>query len=192
MKKSESISEISAALSELQAEVKDTFKAATGYGYSYATLDAILKDNRPLLSKRGLSFSQSETFVENGTMQRVEGLLMHKSGEWIETTSEAPYQQMKGMNSAQSAGSGYTYLRRYNLAALIGISSDEDADAKGEPAKKTETLNGYLKTHGIAAKDFAQHFLITNKSMAEALLSDKNKLDAMIADYKAHKNGENS
>ena len=182
MNKSESVAKISLAISSLQGEVKDTFKGAKGYGYSYATLDAILKENRSLLSKNGLSFVQSESFNESGTMQMVKGLLSHSSGEWIETTSQAPYQMLKGMNSFQSAGAGFTYLRRYNLSATIGISSDEDIDVQGEPAKQTETLGEYLKAKDVNSKNFCSHFMIQAKQ-AKELLADKPMLDAMIDEF---------
>ena len=182
MKTSESIKDISAAVSSLQQEVKDTFKGAKGYGYTYATLEAILKDNRELLSKNGLAFIQSESFNEQGTMQIVTGLLSHTSGEWIETTSSAPFQQLKGMNSFQSAGAGFTYLRRYNISATIGISSDEDIDAKGEESKKSETLSSYLKTKNVNAKSFASHFMI-QAQQAKELLQDKKTLNAMIDEF---------
>ena len=182
MNTSESIKEISKAVSMLQQEVSDTFKSAKGYGYSYATLESILKDNRKLLSKNGLAFVQSESFNEQGTMQIVTGLLSHESGEWIETTSHAPFQQLKGMNSFQSAGAGFTYLRRYNISATIGISSDDDIDAKGEEVKKPETLSSYLKTKNVNAKNFASHFMIQAKQ-AKELLQDKKKLDAMIDEF---------
>lgn len=184
MQKSDSIKNISIALSKLQGEVKDTLKGKKGYGYNYATLEAILKDNRPLLSKQGLSFIQSEEFNEQGTIQTVVGLLTHESGEWIETTSSAPFQQLKGMNSFQSAGAGFTYLRRYNLSAALGVSSDDDIDAKGEAAKKEETLSSYLKQHNINAKSFASHFMI-QAQQAKELLQNKRQLDEMIKDFKA-------
>ena len=184
MRRSDSIKNISIALSKLQGDVKDTFKGKKGYGYNYATLEAILKDNRPLLNKNGLAFIQSEEFNEQGTIQTVVGLLTHESGEWIETTSSAPFQQLKGMNSFQSAGAGFTYLRRYNLSAALGVSSDDDIDAKGEAAKKEETLSSYLKQHNVNAKAFASHFMIQAKD-AKELLQNKSQLEKMVEEFKA-------
>ena len=182
MRHSDTINKISLAVSKLQSKVKDTYKGKKGYGYTYATLDAILKDNRELLGECELSFVQSEEFNEAGNMQIVKGLLSHSSGEWIETTSQAPFQQLKGMNMFQSAGAGFTYLRRYNLSATLGISSDDDIDAKGEPAKKSETLSSYLKSKNINAKDFVSHFMI-QASQAKELLDNKQQLDAMIQEF---------
>jgi len=182
VRRSDTINKISIAMSKLQSEAKDTTKEKQGYGYKYATLDAILKDNRGLLGKNELSFVQSEEFNEAGNMQIVRGLLSHSSGEWIETTSQAPFQQLKGMNMFQSAGAGFTYLRRYNLSATLGISSDDDIDAKGEPAKKSETLNSYLKTKKVNAKDFVSHYMI-QAPLAKQLIEDKHRLNKMIEDF---------
>jgi hypothetical protein len=134
MKTSESIGGIAKALSKFQGEVKDTFKGKKGYGYTYAPIDEVLKQVRPLMSSNGLSHVQSQTF-DTGVMT-VQTRIMHESGEWIETTAQSPFAQMKGMNDYQSAGSGITYLRRYGLAAALGIASDEDADAHGEQERQ--------------------------------------------------------
>jgi len=168
MKTSESIKEIATALSKFQSEAKDTFKGKKGYGYNYAPLDEVLKQNRALMASNGLSHIQSETF-EQGIVT-VSTLLMHISGEWIETTAQSPYAQMKGMNDYQSIGSGITYLRRYGLSAALGIASDEDIDAHGEqeqqkmnpPSKATESdkkkawhdFSSIYQTMGVEAMDF--------------------------------------
>ena len=55
MKTSENIKEIATAMKNYQAVAKNAFKGAKGYGYDYAPLDVILKENRPLLASYGLS-----------------------------------------------------------------------------------------------------------------------------------------
>ena len=48
-----------------------------------------------------------------------------------------PIGEEKGKSSAQVAGSIVTYLRRYSLASILGIYSDEDGDGnKPEPERK--------------------------------------------------------
>ena len=130
MKTSKSIKEIATSLKNFQEVAKNAFKEKSGYNYKYAPIDVILKENRPLMAKFGLSHIQSQEFSD-GIVQ-VSTRIMHESGEWIETTAQSPYAQMKGMNDYQSIGSGITYLRRYSLSAALGIASDEDADAHGE------------------------------------------------------------
>lgn len=170
MKTSEVIKSIAAALSKFQREVKDTFKGKEGYGYNYAPLDEVLKQVRPLMAENGLSHMQSQTF-EVGVMT-VTTRIMHDSGEWIETTAQSPFAQMKGMNDYQSAGSGITYLRRYGLSAALGIASDEDQDAHGEqerakmppPSKASdgekkqawEQFKGVCENMGVDAMEFIE------------------------------------
>ena len=136
MRTSESIKEIATALKNFQAVAKNAFKEKSGYNYKYAPIDVILKENRPLMAKFGLSHIQSQSFIEG--IVEITTRLMHESGEWIETSAQSPFTQMKGMNDYQSIGSGITYLRRYSLSAALGIASDEDEDAHGEQEKQAQ------------------------------------------------------
>jgi hypothetical protein len=101
----------------------------------YASLGAIIAGARPVLAKHGLSVSQL-AFGEDG-VAGVETVLMHTSGEWISSSISMPVGEEKGKSSAQVAGSIVTYLRRYSLASILGIYSDEDGDGnKVEPERK--------------------------------------------------------
>ncbi len=126
---SSEVKNIFGALNKIIAEVKDVSKTEQGFGYKYASLDNILKMLRPILAKNGCALVQSEEIDREAGYLVVKTLLTHISGEWIETTSEAPITELKGMNSYQSIGAGITYLRRYNISNLFGISSEEDTDA---------------------------------------------------------------
>jgi hypothetical protein len=62
----------------------------------------------------------------------------------------------KGKSAAQVAGSIITYLRRYALAAALGIYADEDTDghlaqprpqAQPEPQPPTPTPDGIILEH---------------------------------------------
>ena len=79
----------------------------------------------------GLSVSQPATVNEFGV--GVTTLLMHESGEWIESAVTLPVVDQK--NIAQEAGKTITYLRRYSLASLLNLYSDEDTDGN-EPVKR--------------------------------------------------------
>lgn len=101
----------------------------------YASLGAIIAGARPVIAKHGLSVSQL-TFGEDG-VAGVETVLMHTSGEWISSSISMPVGEEKGKSSAQVAGSIVTYLRRYSLASILGIYSDDDGDGnKPEPTRK--------------------------------------------------------
>jgi hypothetical protein len=136
MRFSESIKNISIALNKVIAEVRDVAKTEEGFGYKYASLDNILKMLRPLLAKNGLAMLQSQE-VKDGEIV-VKTLLTHTSGEWIEVTASAPFENLKGMNSFQVVGAGTTYLRRYSIANLFAIASEEDTDASPKQNPKSQ------------------------------------------------------
>lgn len=132
MNKSESIKNIAKALSDFQAEVKNPANTADNpfFKSKYAPLPEILNEARPLLAKHGLAIIQSPS--GNGQDISITTLLMHTSGEWIETdvlTAKAD------KATAQGAGSAITYIRRYSLSAVLGISSEDDND--GNPASNS-------------------------------------------------------
>jgi len=134
MKTSNEIKNIALALSKVIGEVKNSPKTSQGYGYKYSSLDEVLNLVRPVLSKHGLSIVQSQELKEGGLVI-VKTLLMHISGEFIETEVSCPFESLKGMNSYQSLGSAITYLRRYAITSLLAIASEEDTDANS-PQKK--------------------------------------------------------
>ncbi len=142
MNKSESIKEIAMAMAKFQAEIKNPTNSANNpfFKSKYAPLNEILNDVRPLLSKYGLSVLQ----MPSGDDQEVHitTLLMHESGEWIES---CPLKMKPAKNDPQGIGSAITYGRRYALAAILGISSEDDDDGnvathgKPEPTKSEST-----------------------------------------------------
>ena len=112
------------ALSEFQQECPPIKKSETGYGYNYASLDSILEVVNPLLAKHGLGYSQPL----DG--KSVKTILFHiESGDTLESSIEIPQDVKLGaMNTFQALGSGITYLRRYSLASILGLVTEEDTD----------------------------------------------------------------
>jgi len=194
MTTSESVESISQAMAAAQGEAQNVPKDAQGYGYFYSKLETILEMLRPILQKNGLSIIQSQSIGEQFVI--VETMITHTSGEWIKTTAMSHYTQLRGMNDYQSIGSAITYLRRYSIASLFNIASEEDTDGsvsatkqrqsedKAQPAAvKQETLSDYLKQRGVDAKAFCIAHKITNATQAQALLADKNTLNTMIKQF---------
>lgn len=132
MLKSDEIDKLSSSLSKLQGEITDAHKDKKGYGYNYADLSQVLDIARPLLAKHGLSVTQL-LYSEEERMG-VETCLLHESGQWLSSSASMMVERSKGMSLAQSAGSVITYLRRYALAAMIGIcQTDNDARVEVSP-----------------------------------------------------------
>lgn len=137
--------ELYKALADFQQEIPTIFKDSTAgqgnFKYAYADLPTIFGAINPLMKKHGLGFTQSV----NGT-----GLctkIFHvKSGESIESCADIPQGvELRGMNPYQTLGSAITYMRRYQLSAMLGLVTDKDTDAGGEHVKpkspQKETMN---------------------------------------------------
>jgi ERF superfamily len=137
MNKSDSISELSTALVAAQSKLAGVQMNATNpfFKSKYADLGAIIEAARVPLSDNGLAVSQL-TGSDNGSIS-LTTILMHKSGQWLESTISMPIGDEKGRSLAQSAGAIITYLRRYSYAAIVGAYADEDTDGNGaNDAKK--------------------------------------------------------
>lgn len=128
MNKSETITELAKALVKFNSEVNKIAKDADNpfFKNNYATLDTIIDEIRPILSKHGLSIMQ----IPSGDGQNVtlKTLLLHESGEWLES-DELTMKPIK--NDPQAVGSCITYARRYSLAAFLSLNTGEDDDGNG-------------------------------------------------------------
>jgi hypothetical protein len=144
----ENIKNIAKALGEFQAEVPTFPKGKQGNGYKYADLPSIIPVITPMLKKHGLILTQ---IVGNGTCEEpsvsVETILIHESGECLSSKIFQPIKEVPGKNGGirttliQSAGSAITYLRRYSIAAMLGIVTDEDTDGSlSQNVKKSNPI----------------------------------------------------
>jgi hypothetical protein len=132
---SPTIGALAAALAKAQGEMKDAAKDGSNpafKGSKYSTLSAIREAVREPFSKNGLSYTQ---YFEPHGFDAVclITLLMHASGEWIKSRLVLPVTK----KDPQGFGSAITYGRRYQLAAIAGVTSDDDDDGNAavKPAK---------------------------------------------------------
>lgn len=126
MKHSDELKNLAKALAKFQADIKDPARDKDNpyFKSKYVALDGLLDAVRPVLAANGLSFIQSP--VSNGQDMGVATLLMHDSGEWIESD---PFMLHAVKNDPQAGGSAITYARRYSLSAVLGVAWDDDDDA---------------------------------------------------------------
>ena len=158
MKHSDSIVEITKALSKAQGEIKNALCNKTNpyFDSKYADLGTILDIARPILSRNGLAMIQTpSTKLEEKTV-RISGMLVHTSGEYFSDELDLPG-EAKGKDgimkfNAQTIGIAITYGRRYQISPFLGIASEEDTDGngleggegkKGKPPKKQKVENKY-------------------------------------------------
>jgi hypothetical protein len=125
---SEKIDLLASALVKAQAEMKPApMNAVNPFLHNkYADLGTLIQTAEPVLAKNGLAISQLPT--NEGGQLGVRTILMHQSGQFIESTVSLPLGDEKGKSLAQVAGSVITYLRRYSYSAILGMYSDEDTD----------------------------------------------------------------
>jgi hypothetical protein len=135
MSQSDSIKELATALSKVQGELTYAKKDSANpfFKSRYADLESVWDACRSLMATNGLSVIQMPGNYFEGRMWLVTRLC-HSSGEWIEQEMSVPVQKA----DAQGAGSALTYMRRYALAAFIGVvQADDDGNAASQQIKPT-------------------------------------------------------
>ena len=120
MEKSDSIIKLVSALIKAHKEVSVIRKSALNpfFKSKYADLPAVDAEYKRVFPSHGLAVVQA---VEGAGLRTT---LLHESGEWISSIAN----MMPIKNDPQAQGSAITYMRRYSLATICGIVSEEDDD----------------------------------------------------------------
>jgi hypothetical protein len=138
MKHSESIALLAGALAKAQLQIEPASKNATNphFRSHYADLASIWDACRGPLNTNGLSIVQ---FPCDGEVGRI-GLctmIVHSSGEWMSETIT-----VKALKEdPQFLGGVLTYLRRYSLAAVVGVTATEDDDGNAVSTPANARVN---------------------------------------------------
>lgn len=135
MERSEQINEIAAALAKSQMQfgpliadqlAKVKTKAGIEYSYNYADLADALEVCRPVIAANGIAVVQDPCTVEHGV--EIVTWLFHASGQWL--CSRPLWLSFQG--GPQEMGSVVSYLRRYQLLAMLGLAPEDDDGAKAQ------------------------------------------------------------
>ncbi len=133
MKFISTLSSMAAALSKAQGAIKGASKDSRNPHFQsrYADLASVWDACRDALAANEIAVVQSPR--AEGNIVSMQTILIHSSGEWIESE---PLTVTVRDSSPQSIGSGITYLRRYQLSSMVGVApEDDDAEAaQGRPA----------------------------------------------------------
>lgn len=140
-------------LHEFQQQVPILHKDAKGHGYNYTPFATIVEKITPILKKCKLGFYQAIEGVQIKTV-----VYDYESGENIESLTDLPIDSLEyvirknkddkdkdiiigfqGMNKAQAYGSLITYFKRYALSSMLGLVTDNDADARNKRIEKENT-----------------------------------------------------
>ena len=173
MNKSESIDKLAAAQCKAQAEMGGAVKDAKNpfFKSSYADLTSVIIAIKEPFANNGLSYSQFPVTSEGGGGIGVVTILMHTSGQWLESEFYLPLAK----KDPQGGGSAITYARRYALQAMAGIpTADDDAEAAMMRGKPVEP----------SVEEICAMAVARNKESVMAvknLLSDPNKENIQFA-----------
>lgn len=100
---------------------------------SYATLGAHLSATKSVFAKHGLAIVQFP--YGDGNQVGVNTMVLHKDGGFVQQYVTLPVgETVKG----QDAGSLFSYLRRYAIAAVAGLATTDD-DAESDRIVRTAT-----------------------------------------------------
>ena len=124
--RSATLGKLAEALAKAQGEIVGASKNSENpfLKSRYADLASVWEACRLPLSKNGLAVTQLVGNAAGAVV--VESVLMHSSGEWL--MSRLSLKPVK--DDPQGMGSAITYARRYALAAIVGVSpEDDDANA---------------------------------------------------------------
>jgi hypothetical protein len=96
-------------------------------------LGEIIGVSKPVLAAHGIAVLQAPGYAEG--VVTLTTRLLHESGEWIESEAGSPVPKM----DPQGVGSAVTYLRRYSLAGLCGITQEDDDGNAASQRREQET-----------------------------------------------------
>lgn len=111
-------------------------KTPDGRTYKYGTLDDTMAIIKPIMQKVGLFVTQP--FENNAVVTYITHIA---SGEKLK--SDLP---IGSPERSQDLGGRVTYLRRYEIASLLGLSLEPDTDAKLVISKSSDAIGSRVNT----------------------------------------------
>ena len=167
MERSENIDQLAAAFAKAQGKVKHAVKDSTNphFKSKYSDLASIWEACREALASHGIGVIQAPFHAESGEIG-LETMLLHESGQFLSRSFTMPVSKF----DPQGVGSALTYARRYALAAMIGVSPDDD-DGEGAMNRQAPPSTTAL-TQQLREKIMAEH-------EAKALLEGADNLETL-------------
>jgi hypothetical protein len=151
-------SELFAAIAKSLFETKDIAPDSNNpfHKAKYASLSAHLNYIKPIFAKNGLGILQfptsaSDSFWSGAERKNIgavgiKTIIIHKNGESIEESCVIP---IDTDTTGQQAGALLTYLRRYALASVAGVATEDD-DAEFDRQVKTVAPKQYVAPKPVA------------------------------------------
>lgn len=141
---SESLDKIIPALLNAQKEIKSAIKESENpfFKSKYADLSSTWHACKDALHKFDLVISQ--TLLSTAEGQCLNTTLFHTSGQWIKGSCPLFVKQ----GSMQELGSAISYARRYSIAAICGVVTEDD-DANKADGKEIPKANSFVQNNGL-------------------------------------------
>jgi hypothetical protein len=158
--------QIATALLKAQSEMSNPKKGATNpfFKSKYADLNAVREAVIPTLNENGITVLQPIVHEDNKNF--VKTILLHESGEMLESLTEIIYNKV---NDAQAQGSGISYARRYALQSFVCVGSSDDDGNKASEISKPEATKEIIEK---AKKANASIIQIRSKYIVSKELED--------------------
>jgi hypothetical protein len=149
-------------LHEFQQEEINLIKTKSAHQYKYSPLDDIMEIVGPLLHKHKMVISHTTVYDVDLDREYVKTILacVEKPSDCLVSTTKIQQGiKIGSMNSVMVIGAQITYIRRYHVVTVLGLTTEEDTDtnptssAAGEVSKVLKDGPDYIKifTNQIAS-----------------------------------------
>ena len=165
MKMSEKNELVAKAVVDALSEIGNTKNTTINpfFKKKYTPLHELIDASRTILKSHGLVAIQDVSNSDNGII--IKTMLIHESGQWMEQEGvDIPLEK----KTAQGAGIAITYGRRYTLAAMLGISSEDDTDGNQTSQPRHDQLDIAPLQKMIADAKNVDHLTPVQKKLTEA------------------------
>jgi len=154
MNRSEEIKQLAIALSKAQSIMKTAKKDSENpfFKSTYADLASVWEAIRTPFTENGFSISQFTETKDDRVC--VTTLLLHTSGEWLSSELVLPTLKL----DPQAFGSAITYARRYALAAICGVASDDDDAEESMKRKEQHEKSDTISDESLISEAQAKRF----------------------------------
>ena len=174
---SETIGALAAALAKAQGSLNAALKDSKNphLKNKYADLASIWNAAREPLAANELAVIQTTDDSGDGGQYLVT-TLAHSSGEWIKGYLRISTEGAnKGVNLNQALGSSISYMRRYALAAIVGVIQDDDdgngSSGNGNTQQRQQAPPPPKKYAGDPTTDRDKNAIISAVEKGEKILA---------------------
>lgn len=168
-------------LNDFQKEELHLLKTKSAHQYKYSPLDDIMEAVTPLLQKHGLIISHSTIYNNDKEFVVTNLISIEDPTQFIRSETQIQYGiKIGSMNPVMVIGAQITYIRRYHVVTLLGLTTEEDTDTNSTSSAKSE-ITKTLKEGPDYVKIFTNQ-IATGKDPATLLKSLNNYKAKMTED----------